>query len=46
MDSATNGVVLERLHLEALIDDALASDGCITVDHDRYDLLAILVLPA
>lgn len=44
MNCATDGVVLQLLHLEALVDDTLASDGSITVDNNGHDLLAVLLL--
>ena len=44
VDSSTDGVVLERLHLEALVDDALTSNGGITVNDNRNNLLAVFLL--
>jgi hypothetical protein len=44
MDCSTDGVVLERLHLEALVDDSLTSNGGIPVDNDGDDLLSVLLL--
>ena len=41
MDSAANSVILERFHLDALVDDALAGHGGITVHYDRYDLFTV-----
>lgn len=41
MDSAANSVILERFHLDALVDDALASHGGIAVHYDRYDLFTV-----
>lgn len=46
MNGSADGVVLKFLHLEALVDDALASDGRVTVHHNGHDLLAVLLLPA
>ena len=44
MDGATDGIILKTFHLEAFIDDALASDSGITVDDDRDDSRPILLL--
>ena len=44
VNGATDSVVLQLLHLEALVDDTLSGDGGITVDHDGDDLLAVLLL--
>lgn len=44
VDRSTDSVVLESLHLEALVDDTLASHSSVTVHHDGHHLLAIFVL--
>ena len=44
MDSAANCVILERFHLDALVDDALAGHGGIAVHYDGYDLLTVFML--
>lgn len=44
MDSATDLVVLQPLHLQALVDNALASDGSITVHHDGHDRCTVFGL--
>ena len=44
MDGAADGVVLETLHLQAFIHDALACDGCVTVDNYGHDRASILLL--
>ena len=41
MDSAAYSVILERFHLDALVDDALAGHGGIAVHYDRYDLFTV-----
>jgi hypothetical protein len=46
MDGATDSVILKSLHLQALVDDALASDGGVTVHNDRNGSVAVLVLAA
>ena len=42
VDGATDRVVVEPLHLEALINDTLASDGSITMHNNRHHGLAVL----
>ena len=44
MDSAANSVILERFHLDALVNDALTSHGGIAVHYDRYDLFTVFSL--
>ena len=44
VEGTTDGVVLEILHLKALVDDTLASHGGVTVDNDGDNLLAVLSL--
>lgn len=44
MYGTTDRVVFERLHLEALVYDSLASNSCITVNNDGHDLLSVLTL--
>ena len=44
MDGATDGIILQTFHLEAFIDNALASDSGISVDDDRHDSSPILLL--
>ena len=44
MDGTTHSVVLQSLHLKALVDDALASDRGITMHHDGNNRLAVLGL--
>ena len=44
MDGAAHSVVLQRFHLEAFVDDALSSDGCITMHDNRHHRLAVLLL--
>ena len=46
MDSSANSIVLESFHLQALVDDTLASDGGITMHNNRHNSLAILVFAA
>jgi len=46
MDGTTNCIILERLHLKALIDDTLTGDSGITVNNDGHDLLTVLLLSA
>ena len=38
MDSATNSVILEVLHLHRFVDNSLARESCVTVDKNRADL--------
>ena len=44
MDSAANCVILERFHLDALVDNALTSHGGIAVHHDGYDRFTVFML--
>ena len=44
VDGATDGVVFEGLHLEALVDNTLTGDSGISVHNNRNNLLAIFVL--
>ena len=44
MDGSSNCVVLEALHLQALVYDALSCDGSITMDYDRYDSAPVFLL--
>ena len=44
MDGSSNCVVLEALHLQALVDNALSRDRCITMDYDRYDSAPVFLL--
>ena len=44
MDSAANSVILERFHLDALVNDALSSHGGIAVHYDGYDLFTVFML--
>ena len=46
MDGSADCVVLERLHLEALVNDSLTGNGCISMHDNRDDLLAIFLLTA
>ena len=46
MDGSSDCVVLERLHLEALVNDSLTGNGCISMHDNRDDLLAIFLLTA
>ena len=42
VDGATDRVVVEPLHLEALINDTLTSDGSITMHNNRHHGFAVL----
>lgn len=41
MNSSTNSVVLQILHLNGFIDDSLTRECSITVNQDRYDNIFI-----
>ena len=43
MNGSSNGIIIELLHLKALIDDALSGHGSITVNDYGYDLGAIFL---
>ena len=44
MDGASNSVILQAFHLEAFIDDALASHSCISMNHNWNDFASIFLL--
>merc|ERR1719273_1633458 len=46
MDGSSDGVIFERLHLEALVNDSLTGNGCISMHDNRDDLLAVFLLTA
>ena len=39
------GVVGKLAHVESLVDDALACEGCVSVEQQGHDLLALVVSP-
>ena len=45
MDGSSNCVVLEALHLQALVDNALSRDRCITMDYNRHDSAPVFLFP-
>lgn len=44
MDGATNSVICKAFHLEAFIDDTLASHSCISMNHNWNDFASIFLL--
>ena len=43
VNAASDSVIFKRVHLEALVYNTLSCDSSITMDNNRYDLLAIFL---